>query len=114
MQSAFGVEHGAISKAGPAQMVLPGMEKIAGAVKKPPKPAGLPGTNMRMGTPKMATNAATKNFGHARKGGAGILSATGSAFKAGVRAAPGTSAVAGAGLTATAGLGAGMALKPNN
>ena len=107
MQSAFGVEHGEISK-GATQMVLPGM---AGAGKVAAKPFKVAGT--RMGTPKMATNAATKNWGSARRAGQGILPSAGRALKAGFRAAPGTSIAAGSGLLAAGGVGTGFALNRN-
>ena len=112
MQSAFGVEHGVISKAGPTQMVIPGLEKVARVAA--PKPAKLPGTGMRMGTPSAATTGAKSGFAAGRKAGKGVMASAGQGFRTGFQKAPGTTIAAASGLTATAGLGAGLALKPNN
>lgn len=108
MYSAFGVDHG-------TDQVSKGLLQAGRAALKPVTGGATKSRAMgiRMGTPQMATNAATKNFSHARKGGAGVMSSLGTGFKAGFRAAPGTTLAAGAGTAGAVGLGTGYALNRN-
>lgn len=90
MKSAFGVEH-------------PDMVSKA---KVPIKIGGI-----RMGTPKGAYNAGMKNYSHARKGGAGVMSSVGTGLKSAFRAAPGTTTATAGGALGVTGLATGYALK---